>query len=43
MFKPIAQLTIYTNHSVEFPDDHVEAFQSTEHVHVEKDAEVKTQ
>ncbi|KAJ5380459.1 uncharacterized protein N7496_002887 [Penicillium cataractarum] len=29
--------------SVEFPDDHVDTLESNDHVHVEKDAEVKTQ
>ncbi|KAJ5905695.1 uncharacterized protein N7473_002611 [Penicillium subrubescens] len=28
---------------VEFPDDHVDTLESNDHVHVEKDAEVKTQ
>ncbi|KAJ5584366.1 uncharacterized protein N7459_004166 [Penicillium hispanicum] len=29
--------------TVEYPDDQVEALESTEHVHVEQDGEVKTQ
>jgi len=29
--------------SVEFPDDHVDTLESNDHVHVEKDGEVKTQ
>ncbi|KAF3388473.1 hypothetical protein F1880_003978 [Penicillium rolfsii] len=29
--------------SVEFPDDHVDTLESDDHVHVEKDGEVKTQ
>lgn len=34
--------TDYIN-SVEFPEDHVETLQSSEHIHVEQDKEVKTQ
>lgn len=29
--------------SVEYPEDHVESLESTEHIHVERDGEVKTQ
>jgi hypothetical protein len=32
-----------SQYSVEFPDDHVDTLESNDHVHVEKDAEVKTQ
>ncbi|KAJ5173446.1 hypothetical protein N7492_006039 [Penicillium capsulatum] len=28
---------------VEYPDDHVDSLESTEHIHVEQDGEVKTQ
>ncbi|OJJ81520.1 uncharacterized protein ASPGLDRAFT_50042 [Aspergillus glaucus CBS 516.65] len=29
--------------TVEYPDDHVNALQTTEHIHVEQDGEVRTQ
>lgn len=29
--------------SVEYPDDHVDTLQANDHIHVEKDSEMKTQ
>jgi hypothetical protein len=34
---------ILTLYRVEYPEDHVDTLQSNEHIHVEKDSEVKTQ
>lgn len=34
---------MWINTSVEFPDDTVQTFESTEHVHVEQDGAVNTQ
>ncbi|KAL4920119.1 hypothetical protein BDW62DRAFT_199207 [Aspergillus aurantiobrunneus] len=37
------EYTLIKGFTVEYPDDHAETFESSEHIHVEKDAEVKTQ
>lgn len=38
-----SRIDISSPSSVEFPDDHVDTLESNDHVHVERDAEVKTQ
>ncbi|KAL4933336.1 uncharacterized protein BDV17DRAFT_287007 [Aspergillus undulatus] len=37
------EYTLIKGFTVEYPDNHVEPFESSEHVHVEQDGEVKTQ
>ncbi|KAJ5467610.1 Proteinase inhibitorpropeptide [Penicillium sp. IBT 31633x] len=37
------EYSIIKGFTVEFPDDSVQTFESTEHVHVEQDGEVTTQ
>jgi hypothetical protein len=33
---------VWINTSVEFPDDNVQTFKSTKHVHIEQDGDVST-
>ncbi|KAJ5164078.1 Proteinase inhibitor propeptide [Penicillium coprophilum] len=37
------EYSIIKGFTVEFPDDNVQSFESTEHVHVEQDGAVETQ
>jgi hypothetical protein len=37
------EYTLIKGFTVEYPDDHVNVLESSEHLHVERDGEVKTQ
>lgn len=39
-YQQLAELTVT---SVEYPEDHVSTLESSDHIHVEQDQEVKTQ
>ncbi|PGH06521.1 hypothetical protein GX51_02345 [Blastomyces parvus] len=37
------EYTLIKGFTVEYPDDHIKVLESTEHLHVEQDGEVRTQ
>ncbi|KAJ6008364.1 hypothetical protein N7540_012340 [Penicillium herquei] len=40
---PLVEILTSSPSSVEYPEDHVDTLESSEHIHVEQDGEVKTQ